>query len=91
MRGLETTTKCHGCLLAPLGAELAAARQLFIISLGTFLSEKSLTVLLHRRFSSRARERFNISSFWNSLYADNGIRLISLILFLDFLSQIIRI
>jgi hypothetical protein len=49
--GSETTTKCQGCMLAPLGAVPAASRQASTVAAATGRAEKSRTVR-RRRMSS---------------------------------------
>ena len=55
------STKCQGCILAPLGAVLAVFMQFSITFLGIGLSEKFLMVRRVDRFSKKIRDRRCIS------------------------------
>jgi hypothetical protein len=60
--GSETTTKCQGCMLAPLGALPAARRQSSMICRGTSLAEKCRTVRRRHMSAAKSAARRRISS-----------------------------
>ena len=55
------STKCQGCILAPLGAVPAVFMQFSMTSLSTGLSEKFLMVRRFERFSKKILDRSCIS------------------------------
>src|SRR5260370_41058368 len=70
--GLLTTTKCQGCLLAPLGALHATDRQSSITSRETGREENCRTVRRRSISSRKDLARFAISGGGDSWYVVSG-------------------